>query len=54
MKVMRDLTAKGSLRAGDINSVQSVELADPLTVTLVLKQPERRAAGEGAPMLPAS
>jgi peptide/nickel transport system substrate-binding protein len=39
MKVMRDLTAKGSLRAGDINSVQSVEIGDPLTVTLVLKQP---------------
>ena len=39
MKVMRDLTAKGSLRAGDINSVQSVEIIDPLTVRLVLKQP---------------
>jgi peptide/nickel transport system substrate-binding protein len=39
MKIVRDLTAKGSLRAGDINSVQSVEISDPLTVTLVLKQP---------------
>ena len=39
MKVMRDLTAKGSLRAGDINSVASVEIVDPLTVVLVLKQP---------------
>ena len=39
MKVLRDLTAKGSLRAGDINSVASVEIVDPLTVVLVLKQP---------------
>src|SRR5215472_12159798 len=39
MKVMRDLTTKGSLRAGDINSVASVEIVDPLNVVLVLKQP---------------
>lgn len=38
-KLNRDLTAKGSMRAGEINAVQSVEVVDPLTVRLVLKAP---------------
>jgi peptide/nickel transport system substrate-binding protein len=39
LKIIRDLTAKGSLRAGEVSSVQSVEIIDPLTVMLVLKAP---------------
>ena len=38
-KINRDLTAKGSMRAGEINSVQSVEVISPLSVRLVLKAP---------------
>src|SRR3954451_2144440 len=38
-KIMRDLTTKGSLRAGDISSVGSVQIIDPLTVQLTLKAP---------------
>ncbi len=38
-KLTRDLTAKGSMRAGEINAIQSIEIVDPLTVRLVLKAP---------------
>ncbi len=38
-KLNRDLTAKGSMRAGEINAIQSIEVIDPLTVRLVLKAP---------------
>ena len=38
-KINRDLTAKGSMRAGEIASIASVEIVDPLTVRLVLKAP---------------
>jgi peptide/nickel transport system substrate-binding protein len=38
-KLTRDLTLKGSMRAGEIGSIQSVEVVDPLTVRLVLKAP---------------
>lgn len=38
-KLNRDLTAKGSMRAGEINAVQSIEVVDPLTIRLVLKAP---------------
>lgn len=37
--LQRHLTAKGSMRAGEINAVQAVEVMDPLTVRLVLKAP---------------
>jgi peptide/nickel transport system substrate-binding protein len=35
----RDLTMKGSMRAGEIGPIQSIEVVDPLTVRLVLKAP---------------
>jgi peptide/nickel transport system substrate-binding protein len=35
----RDLTLKGSMRAGEISPIQSIEVIDPLTVRLVLKAP---------------
>jgi peptide/nickel transport system substrate-binding protein len=38
-KLTRDLTAKGSMRAGEINAIQAIEIVDPLTVRLVLKAP---------------
>eukprot|EP01037_Dinobryon_pediforme_P001865 gene1866-1894_t len=38
-KINRDLTAKGSMRAGEINSIQSVEVVGPLTVRIILKAP---------------
>ncbi|MDA8051670.1 MAG: ABC transporter substrate-binding protein [Rhodospirillales bacterium] len=38
--LMRDLTMKGSLRKGQINSIQSINIIDPLTLELVLKQPD--------------
>ncbi len=37
--LMRHLTAKGSMRAGEINAIQSIEVVDPLTIRLVLKAP---------------
>jgi peptide/nickel transport system substrate-binding protein len=37
--LMRDLTAKGSMRAGEINAIQSVDVVDPATIRLVLKAP---------------
>src|SRR3984957_6437913 len=36
----RYLTMPGSLRRGEINDIQSVEVIDPLTVELVLKAPD--------------
>jgi peptide/nickel transport system substrate-binding protein len=38
-KINRDLTAKGSMRAGEINSIQSVEVISPLSVRITLKAP---------------
>jgi peptide/nickel transport system substrate-binding protein len=38
-KLNRDLTAKGSMRAGEINAIQAIEVVDPLTIRLVLKAP---------------
>jgi peptide/nickel transport system substrate-binding protein len=38
-KIDRDRTAKGSMRAGEVNTISSVEVIDPLTVRLVLKSP---------------
>ena len=35
----RHLTMKGSQRAGEVNSIASIEVVDPLTVRLVLKAP---------------
>ena len=37
--LMRHLTMKGSMRVGEINAISSVEVVDPLTIRLVLKQP---------------
>ncbi len=37
--LMRDLTAKGSKRAEEINAIQSIDVIDPLTVRLALKVP---------------
>jgi peptide/nickel transport system substrate-binding protein len=36
----RDLTMPRSLRRGEINDIQSIEVIDPLTVELVLKAPD--------------
>ncbi|HEX5326287.1 MAG TPA: ABC transporter substrate-binding protein [Acetobacteraceae bacterium] len=36
----RALTVKGSMRRGEINSIQSIEVDDPLTVTVELKSPD--------------
>ena len=36
----RDLTMPGSLRRGQINAIKSIEVVDPLTVEIVLKQPD--------------
>ena len=38
-KITRDLTLKGSMRAGEVNVIASVEVVDKLTVRLVLKTP---------------
>jgi peptide/nickel transport system substrate-binding protein len=38
-KIDRDRTIKGSMRAGEVNTIASVEVIDPLTVRLVLKTP---------------
>src|SRR5215472_16731939 len=38
-KLNRDLTAKGSMRRGGVNSVDSIDVIDPLTVQLNLKAP---------------
>jgi peptide/nickel transport system substrate-binding protein len=38
-KLTRDLTAKGSMRRGEVNSIDSIEVIDPLTVQLNLKTP---------------
>jgi len=38
-KLTRDLTMKGSKRAGEINAIQTIEVVDPLTIRLVLKAP---------------
>jgi peptide/nickel transport system substrate-binding protein len=38
-KLIRDLTAKGSMRAGEINAIQAIEVIDPLTIRLILKTP---------------
>lgn len=37
--LMRHLTLKGSMRVGEINAIQTIEVIDPLTIRLVLKQP---------------
>jgi peptide/nickel transport system substrate-binding protein len=37
--LLRHLTAKGSMRAGEINAIQSIEVVDPLAIRLVLKAP---------------
>jgi peptide/nickel transport system substrate-binding protein len=39
LSLMRHLTAKGSMRAGEINAIQSIDVVDPLTIRLVLKAP---------------
>jgi peptide/nickel transport system substrate-binding protein len=38
-KLMRDLTAKGSMRRGEVSSIASIEIIDPLTFQLSLKAP---------------
>jgi peptide/nickel transport system substrate-binding protein len=38
-KLTRDLTLKGSMRVGEVNTIGSIEVVDPLTVRLVLKAP---------------
>ena len=38
-KLNRDLTAKGSMRRGEVNSIDSIDVMDPLTVQLNLKAP---------------
>ena len=38
-KLTRDLTMKGSMRAGEINAIQTITVRDPMTVELALKQP---------------
>lgn len=38
-KLTRDLTAKGSMRRGEVSSIDSIEVMDPLTVRLTLKAP---------------
>ena len=38
-KIHRDQTMKGSMRAGEVNMIASVEVIDPLTVRLALKAP---------------
>jgi len=38
-KLMRDLTIKGSMRRGEISSIDSIDVIDPLTVQLNLRAP---------------
>ena len=38
-KLTRDLTAKGSMRRGEVNSIDSIDVVDNLTVRLNLKAP---------------
>lgn len=38
-KLIRDLTAKGSMRRGEVSAIDAVEVIDPLTVRLTLKAP---------------
>jgi peptide/nickel transport system substrate-binding protein len=38
-KLTRDLTAKGSMRRGEVNSIDSIDVIDALTVQLNLKAP---------------
>jgi len=38
-KLNRDLTAKGSMRRGEVNSIDTIEVVDPLTVLLTLHAP---------------
>jgi peptide/nickel transport system substrate-binding protein len=38
-KLNRDLNAKGSMRRGEINSIENIEVIDPLTVLLTLHAP---------------
>jgi peptide/nickel transport system substrate-binding protein len=38
-KLTRDLNAKGSMRRGEVSSIDSIEIIDPLTVQLSLKAP---------------
>ncbi len=38
-KLNRDLTAKGSMRRGEVNAIDSIEVVDPLTVLLTLHAP---------------
>jgi peptide/nickel transport system substrate-binding protein len=38
-KLTRDLTAKGSMRRGEVSSIDSIDVIDPLTVQLNLKTP---------------
>ena len=44
-KLTRDLNAKGSMRRGEISSVDSIDVIDPLTVQLNLKAPAVAASG---------
>ncbi len=38
-KINRDATLTGSMRVGEVNAIQTVEIVDPLTVRLILKAP---------------
>ncbi len=38
-KLTRDRTIKGSMRVGEVNAIDAIEVVDPLTVRLVLKAP---------------
>jgi len=38
-KLLRDLNAKGSMRRGEVSSIDSIDVVDPLTVRLNLKAP---------------
>ncbi len=38
-KLNRDLTSKGSMRRGEVNSIDTIEVVDPLTVLLSLHAP---------------
>jgi len=38
-KLNRDQTIKGSMRVGEVNAIDAIEVVDPLTVRLVLKAP---------------
>jgi peptide/nickel transport system substrate-binding protein len=38
-KLNRDLTAKGSMRKGEVNAIETIDVVDPLTVMLNLRTP---------------